>query len=383
MPDPSSLYPQPPQQNQGLLQSDPTKLIGALQGLQSLRIQGAQAPALMQQPAAALQGQNISNQQQQQALSLATRNAALSSLATGVDPKKATPDDIYSGIANFMKSNPNADPSIVNAAGDVILKAPSIKEGISRALNIVTPPDAGLVDYNDPNTGQPMKTTRQQANTAAIAGPGGFAAGPAAGGSESAQAMVADQARQGTFGQDIYPLQRALDLAQKLGPGGMAPGSKGRQEFESFVYGLTPQLVPAGMQDKIKNYAELEKYLVNNASQRAQNLGPHTNDGLAAATTGSPNVHINDLAGVDLIKAQIGLRRMEYAQVAQASKAGGANYLSEKAKFAPQQDPRAYMADMMTPDQIKKLHMTLTGADRAKFNSSYQSAISSGAMSAQ
>ena len=61
MPDPSALYPQPPQANQGLLSGDPLKLIGALQGIQNLGLQRQQLPALAQQPAAALQGQNISN----------------------------------------------------------------------------------------------------------------------------------------------------------------------------------------------------------------------------------------------------------------------------------------------------------------------------------
>jgi len=218
----------------------------------------------------------------------------------------------------------------------------------------------------------------------AAAQPGGpsVAFTPPLGAQESSNVMQADLARAGTFSDDLYPLNQALDLAKKLGPGGMGPGSKGRQEFESFLYGLAPSLVPPEMRDKIKTYAELEKYLINNASQRAQNLGPHTNDGLAAATTGSPNVHINDLAGVDLIKAQIGLRRMEHVRTLENSKKGPVAYLGEKSKWGVNQDPRAYMIDMMTPEQVKKLHDSLKGEDRKRFNNSLRAAIESGVVAA-
>jgi hypothetical protein len=212
--------------------------------------------------------------------------------------------------------------------------------------------------------------------------PGAVPGSPPLGAGTSAEAYQRDLLRAGNFKQDIFPLTRALELAKSLGPGGMAPGSKGRQEFESYVYGLMPSLVPPAMQDKIKNYAELEKYLVNNASQRAQNLGPHTNEGLAAATTGSPNVHINDLAGIDLIKAQIALRRMEHAQTLQAAKAGPANYTAEKAKFAAGQDPQAYAVDLMEPEQRQKLHITIRGTARDRFNDSLAAAIDSGAIDA-
>lgn len=207
---------------------------------------------------------------------------------------------------------------------------------------------------------------------------GAFPGSPALGSGESAGDYQAGNRRAANFKNDIFPLEKALDLAKKLGPGGMAPGSKGRQEFESYVYGLAPSLLPAGVQDKIKNYAELEKYLVQNTQQRAQGLGPHTNEGLAVATTGSPNVHINDLAGVDLIKAQIMLRRMEHAQHFEAAKAGPVNYSAVKGGIAAAQEPSAYGIDMMEPDRLEKLKKTLKGPARDRFNASLRSAIESG-----
>jgi hypothetical protein len=377
--------------------SDPLKLIGALRQLQDYQIVRQQAPALAQQPAAALEGTRIANETarlQQQNIAQQTIYHFLASKASGID--NPTADDIHGLTAEAARTFPHIQlqyPDMINAAADIALKEPrGVKAGVANIVNLATPPDAGMVTATDPSTGQPVTMTRQQANTMAL-GPGarpapaapssslpGFASGTPPGTEASAGVMQADLARAGNFKTDVFPLTQALDLAKKLGPGGMAPGSKGRQDFESFVYGLMPSLVPEAAREKIKNYAELEKYLVNNASVRANAMGPHTNDGLAQATTGSPNVHINDLAGIDLIKAQIGLRRMEHAQALEAAKGGPVNYTANKAKTAAGLDPRAFQIDMMEPGQIAKLQKTLKGAERVKFNASLRAAIDSGAI---
>jgi hypothetical protein len=380
----SGLYPRPPDpSSSGLISGDPLRLIGALQGIQSLGLQRQQIPALAQQPGATLQGTQIENQTrllQQQDLQRRIIAGAFGTKFQGMD--KPTPDDVRSHSAYLSRAYPQIPSSMINGVRDEILREPrGIKYGAGLQLNMGLSPEAAssLVEGEpNPATGAPTKIPVPTSNLV-----GARDTGLPPGSGESAQAYQGDLIRAGNFKSDITPLTRALDLAKSLGPGGMAPGSKGRQEFESYVYGLMPSLVPPSMQDKIKNYAELEKYLVNNASQRAQNLGPHTNDGLAAATTGSPNVHINDLAGIDLIKAQIALRRMEHSQTLQATKAGPANYTAEKAKFSAGQDPQAYAIDMMEPEQIKKLQGTLKGPARARFNASLKAAIDSGVVERQ
>jgi hypothetical protein len=390
MADVSTLYPKPPEAApSGLLQGDPLKMIGALQGIQSLRLQQQQMPALGQQPGATLQGTRLQNAgtdienrtrllQQRDAQRRIIANAYGTAIA-GMD--NPTPDDVHSLTAYLARTYPEIPSGLINATADTMLKHPKgIKYGGGLLLNMgLSPGEASSLVEGSPNpaTGAATRVPVPQSN---LTGARDVGLPPGAG--TSAEVYQRDLVRSGNFKQDVYPLERALDLAKKLGPGGMAPGSKGRQEFESFVYGLMPALVPSSMQDKIKNYAELEKYLVNNASQRAQNLGPHTNDGLAAATTGSPNVHINDLAGIDLIKAQIALRRMEHAQTLQAARVGPANYTAERAKFSAGQDPQAYALDLMEPEQIQKLHKALKGADRDRFNDSLQAAIESGAVAA-
>lgn len=281
------------------------------------------------------------------------------------DPR-AVPSSVLTGLASSILNDPaGVDTAYRNMAARVM--------GSGAALSRVQgPPGPG---------GAPTSVPLVRAGQ----GTGGqMVTGLPPGSEASAGVMQADLARAGNFAQEIYPLRQALEKATALGPGGMAPGSKGRQEVESFIYGLSPQITGMfGINEKIKNYAELEKYLTQAMQNRAQNLGPHTNEGLATAVTGSPNVHINDLAGVDLIKAAIGMRRMEHSQVLQAAKEGPANYTAAKAGFAAKQDPRAYVIDMMTPDQIKDLQKNLKGPERSRFNASLKAAIDSGAIDGQ
>jgi hypothetical protein len=392
MPDAFSLYPQPPQAAaQGLLQGDPLKLIGALQGIQSYQLQQQQIPALAKQPGATLQGTYLSNrgtQIQNDTALLQQRDAqrkivanAFGTALTGME--NPTADDVHNLTTYLSKLFPDIPARVFNETASLALRHPQgIRYGAGMLLNTGLSPEAASARVPGPPDAVTGAPTDRPVTAANLPSAAKSVVGLPPGSSTSAEVYQRDLVRAGNFKQDIYPLERALELAKKLGPGGMAPGSKTRQDFESMVYGMMPSLVPEAMKEKIKNYAELEKYLVQNASQRAQNLGPHTNEGLAAATTGSPNVHINDLAGIDLIKAQIALRKMEHAQTLQAARSGPANYTLEKGKFSAGQDPRAYALETMEPEQIQNLTKSLKGAERDQFIDSLEAAVDSGAVKA-
>lgn len=201
------------------------------------------------------------------------------------------------------------------------------------------------------------------------------------GAEKSSAILQADLEKASTYGQEIYPWMQALDKVKALGAGGTAPGSKGRQEVESFLYGLSPEfakVIPGFDATKIKNYAELEKYLTQATQQRAQGFGVHTDQGLATAIAGSPNVHINDLAVHDVVKSAIALRRMEHAQTIVNEGAGPVGYTSSKSKWATGQDPVAYAVDLMTPEARTKYIKSLKGKSLQRFNDSLQSAYASG-----
>lgn len=241
----------------------------------------------------------------------------------------------------------------------------------------------GAGPYAPPGGGTPGSAAPGPALPgSAAAAPGGVQTGLAPGQAESAKVMQADLVRAGTFPQEIYPWQQALQKMQEMQGQGetFGPGSKGRQELESFVYALSPSVAKlAGVDpEKISKYAEVEKYLTQGLGQRASSFGPHTDAGLATAASGTPNVHITDLAGVPLVKATIGLRRMEQAQILDNARLGGPNYTQNTAQWATKQDPRAYMIDMMSPEQVQSLQKSLKGAARTQFNASLQAAIRSG-----
>jgi hypothetical protein len=215
------------------------------------------------------------------------------------------------------------------------------------------------------------------------AAPAGRTVGAPMGSGESSTLMQRDFGRAAKFNDEMVPLTSALKAVEKLGPGGTAPGAKGRQEFASFIYGMAPTLtkwLPGLDPEKLKNFAEADKYLTQAVMGRAASFGHGTDMALATTASGNPNVNINDLAVKDVLKMSIALRRMEHAQTLDSAKAGPMGYSSSSAKWATGQDPRAYMLDMMTKDQIAKLDKELKGKSREKFNNSLRSAIESGAI---
>jgi hypothetical protein len=136
--------------------------------------------------------------------------------------------------------------------------------------------------------------------------------------------------------------------------------------------------IPGVSPGDIQNYDEAKKYLTQATMGRLAGFGHGTDQQLATALTGNPNVNISNMAAVDVTKMAIAARRMEHAQTLMAAGAGPVGYSQASANFAAGQDPRAYMIDLMEPDQIKKLQATLKGPERARFNTSLQAAINAG-----
>lgn len=192
--------------------------------------------------------------------------------------------------------------------------------------------------------------------------------------------------RASTFGADMYPMTQLLSKLETAGPQGVGPGSQELNTMKSFVQSNLNWLPGAdkiiGDPTKIQNYDEASKYATNLAGARAAQYGHGTDQAMATSLVGSPNTHISQLAGVDLTKAIIGLRRMDQAQALEADakdvpvgKTG-----SWAAKWATNVDPRAFMVDLMNPDQLSNLQKTLAKnpKDYAKFNNSVKMAIDHG-----
>jgi hypothetical protein len=248
---------------------------------------------------------------------------------------------------------------------------------------------AETIPYVDQNTGRTLNVPKGAAISASAGGiPGAVPASLPAGGEKSAGVMQEDLGRARNFGQDIFPMQQALDAANKLkekyGEGYFAPGSKGRQEFQSYFYGISPTVARwlGGDPEKLKEYAKADKYLTQAMQTRASNFGTHTDQALATAISGSPNVGVNDLAVEDVLKSSIALRRAEHAQTLSASQAGGPNYTGAAARWPAQHDIRAFAVDLMTPEARAKLLGSFRkgSPEWVKFNNSLREAYESGVM---
>lgn len=377
MPDPTSLYPQPAQ---NALTGNPAQLIDTVGRLQNLNILMQQAPALAQQPAATLHGTLIANQQQQLALDTTKRQMIAGALSSQLFGKSnISPEDVHNATAYVARQFAPEDAPLINQTADLVLNEPrGLSAGVGMLQNMAMSPEAG--SSRTPMM-LPSGATASIPIAAANVG-GAVPTGLPLGADTSTTTMQADLARARNFSSDLFPWTQALSTMERLQSQGetFGPGSKGRQEVESFAYTLAPQIARwAGVDpNKIGDYAEVEKYLTQGLQQRASSFGTHTDMQLATAASGSPNVHITDLAGIPLIKATIALRRMEQAQTLENAKLGGPNYTANTAAWSANQDPRAYMIDMMSPDQIKQLQSSLKGADRARFNNSLRAAIASG-----
>ncbi len=415
-------YPQAPQQTQSLLGTDPLHLIGALGQLTQLQnlqrtMAARQATGNALNDALGPQGLDTErafsnlkgnpdasyNLQESipQVLSakgqqiqndtaafgqFASQNDYARSLISGLASKpNANAEDVNNWAATISRNaDPRAVPSsmIRNVAQSII----SDPDGIPTALRKMQAQVAGAGQSMQRVQGPPGPSGEQTTvplGQAHVAAPGTMPTGLPPGSETSAGVMQADLARAGNFGQEIFPWKQALEKLEALGPAGIGPGTEGRKQVASFIYSaLGPTVARWGGIDpeRLKNFDEAQKYLTQATLQRAASFGHGTDQQLATTITGNPNVHINDLAAVDVTKMGIATRAMEHAQTLYASKFGPANYTKAKADFAAQQDPRAYLMSMglASPEQIDTWKKTLKGAEREKFNTSLRTAKEAG-----
>lgn len=418
----ANLYPQPPAAGGGNLLSDPFGPIDAISRLQQLSLVGRTLAAkqavgdayshninpdgtpnfpgiaaeLKNNPAAAFgmqeaqstllqqYGQNIENNTRAFSQFAAQNGFAQQWLASRANDPNASKEDILNDAVTLAR---NTDPrvmpsSVITGVISTILNDPNgVHGGLVNLQNRVMGAGAAAQRIQGPPAPSGAPTTIPLGSAGYV---GQVPVGTPPGTEQSAQTMQADLAHARNFNQEIFPWQQALEKLEELGPGGTGPGSKGRQEFQSYLFALNPTIARwAGVDpSKLQNYAEAEKYLTQATQTRAAGFGADTNMKLATAISGSPNIHINQLSNVDVTRAAIALRRMEQVQTLEASRSGAPNYTNAAANISARLDPRAFAIDMMQPEQIIHLQKTLKGPERAQFNRSLQMAIEDGVISA-
>lgn len=159
----------------------------------------------------------------------------------------------------------------------------------------------------------------------------------------------------------ITNLQLALSALPGAQTGG---GAHIPQEIRNHIMGLVPQWVSKsiGMDpQKVASYQELHKYLTRAAMYQAGSIGAGTDQQLATAIAGTPNISMNKLALKDLIHVQIGLERYKVAELRawQQAKASGQvqdmDFNDWSSRWTSSTDPRVFLLPYMSKDALERL----------------------------
>lgn len=173
------------------------------------------------------------------------------------------------------------------------------------------------------------------------------------------------------YSQRVNPLRQAIPILEKMKETEIGPTSERWNDIKSTAVTLGAGTLAGIDPEKIKNYNELKKYFSQYTSQAAATLGPKTNDGLATAVTSNPNVHMDKMSATDLSKMALGAERMqqagahEFDELVRSGKAKPGDFNRFMLKWGTDQDPRAFVYDIMdkkAQDAVKKLPT----AERAK-----------------
>lgn len=178
-----------------------------------------------------------------------------------------------------------------------------------------------------------------------------------------AQQFVRDlQSAAGAAGE-IANLGNALSNLQGLGSEGTGPGTQGRNRVASFLNSAGLGRLPGVDPKRIEDLDEATAYLNSAAKSGTLNAAPGQAPGTGAPTT--PNIaEISQPAAVNLVRAQIGLKRLQQAQArSYQGQDNGAGYAQHAATFGSEQDPRAYSFDLRTPAEKQKLIQSLGPKD--------------------
>jgi len=377
---PNALYPAAPAQPQSAtnLLANPAQAVGILSGLQDYRLKQQQFNALSQQPDAALQGQQLSNQgqtisnataemAQQEAASKAVSRIMGGYLAGIPNPG---PDDVRSAAAFAARSLPNVAikyPDIISAASETGRKNP----GLLINSNLSPGEQSGEVT-GTPTPGGAPTVLKVPASNMGLGRPTGLSPAAAATNLGSGEAYKSASETAGNYGARVNPLRQAIPILENMKETDIGPISDKWNDIKSTAVNLGAGTLLGIDPEKIKNVNELKKYFNQYSVQAGAALGPHTNDGLAAAVTSNPNIHMDRLSALDLSKVALGVERMKQAAVlefqsrVEQGKEDPSNFNNFMVKWGTQQDPRAFVYDLMSKDQQEKIKKGLPQAELNK-----------------
>jgi hypothetical protein len=239
--------------------------------------------------------------------------------------------------------------------------------------------------YSGPTAGSPAPAIGGSAvppGTLQTGLPPGQAAGADVAAAGSANDLHSLYSSVATSGARLYQLNTALSSLQALGTTGTGPGTAERNNIASYLQSipLLGSIMPGVNPTKIANFDEATKYLTAYASNQASNMGAGTDAKLATALSGNASTHISNLAATNVVKATIGLERMQQAQ-AQAFQQSGlpaAQYDQWSTNWNKTTDARAYAFDLMSPQQRGTMLKGMSPGQQTNFFNQVWSASQNG-----
>jgi hypothetical protein len=185
----------------------------------------------------------------------------------------------------------------------------------------------------------------------------------------------------GNYAYRVNPLRQAIPILEKMKNTDTGPIQERINDLKSAAQSLGAGPLLGIDPEKIKDFNELKKYFSQYSVQASAAMGPKTNEGMAAAVTSNPNVKMDRLSALDLSKVALGVERMRQAgvlafqELVQKNLAHPNQFNQFMLDWGTRMDPRAFVYDLMTPDQRakvrklpekeqKKIHDAMVIADR-------------------
>lgn len=414
IPPPNALYPQPSTPSAGgLLSGDPTKVLGIIgqmnqnalfqqtfnarkaigqayqgsigddgsidtqklmQGIKSNPDAGFMAGEASQ-GALSRQGQQIENAQKMFGLQAGQNKVLFDGIGALAAKPVISDEDLRNATVTWARNSGVPTSNILS----VIASAPPAKDQAARhdwvknIQNIAMGSAATAARQTGAPTGTGAPTTAPLGGIGYSGGPGTApgtiptSLSPAAEvtNKRSGDAYSAASEAAGNYANRVNPLRQAIPILEKMKETDIGPISDKWNDIKSTAVNLGAGPLLGIDPEKIKDLNELKKYFNQYSVQAGATLGPHTNDGLAAAVTSNPNIHMDKLSASELSKVAMGVERMRQAAVLEFNSKmdRGETDQSKFSKFmtdwGTKQDPRAFVYDLMTKDQQEKLKKNL------------------------
>jgi hypothetical protein len=157
----------------------------------------------------------------------------------------------------------------------------------------------------------------------------------------------------GNLGAALQPDLAVLDIVKGKGPGDFGPGTDKLNQLKKLAVTWLPNVDPKLINDS-SDFDTVKKYLIQGARS---NGNTSSNDQLAAAFEGSPNVTMNTATIESIVKSRVALKKMEAAEALMFQNTGlpESDFSKWKSKNQNQFDPRAFGFDMMDREKQDKL----------------------------